>query len=59
VSGVGEDGEVRVLELADHPFFVGTLFVPQARTRAGEPHPLIAALADAARVHARALLAAR
>lgn len=52
VSGVGEDGEVRVVELADHPFFVGTLFVPQARTRPGTPHPLIAALADAARASA-------
>jgi CTP synthase (UTP-ammonia lyase) len=49
VSGLGEDGAVRVLELSGHPFFFGTLYVPQARSRPGLPHPLIAALADAAR----------
>ncbi len=49
VSGLGEDGEVRVLEFRDHPFFMGTLYVPQARSKPGEPHPLIAGLAAAAR----------
>jgi CTP synthase (UTP-ammonia lyase) len=49
VSGLGEDGEVRVLEMSGHPFFLGTLYVPQARSRPGLPHPLIAGLADAAR----------
>jgi CTP synthase (UTP-ammonia lyase) len=49
VSGVGQDDEVRVMELADHPFFIGTLYVPQARSRPGEPHPLCTALASAAR----------
>ena len=53
VSGLGEDGLVRVLELREHPFFFGTLYVPQARSRPGDPHPLVAALAEAAREHAR------
>jgi CTP synthase (UTP-ammonia lyase) len=49
VSGLGEDGLVRVVELRDHPFFLGTLYVPQARSRPGQPHPLVAALVAAAR----------
>jgi CTP synthase (UTP-ammonia lyase) len=49
VSGLGEDGLVRVLELREHPFFFGTLYVPQARSQPGAPHPLLAGLAQAAR----------
>ncbi len=41
VTGSDEEGEVRVIELPDHPFFLGTLFVPQARSRPGRAHPLI------------------
>ena len=48
VSGLGEDGLVRVLELRDHPFFFGTLYVPQARSQPGDPHPLVAAFVAAA-----------
>ena len=35
------EGEVRVMELPSHPFFIGTLFVPQAQSRPDRPHPLI------------------
>jgi CTP synthase (UTP-ammonia lyase) len=49
VSGLGEDGLVRILELEDHPFFFGTLYVPQARSQPGAPHPLVAGLVAAAR----------
>ncbi len=28
VSGVDGDGEIRVIERTDHPFFLATLFVP-------------------------------
>jgi CTP synthase (UTP-ammonia lyase) len=35
------DGEVRVLELAGHDFFIGTLFVPQANSRPEEPHLIV------------------
>jgi CTP synthase (UTP-ammonia lyase) len=48
ISGVDRFGEVRIIELPAHPFFVGTLFVPQARHRPTEPHPLISAFIAAA-----------
>ncbi len=48
VSGTDEDGEVRIAELADAPFFVGTLFVPQASSSLVRPHPLVTALVAAA-----------
>lgn len=41
VSGSDTEGEVRVIELPGHPFYVGTLFVPQARSTAARPHPLV------------------
>jgi CTP synthase (UTP-ammonia lyase) len=49
VSGLGEGGEVRAVELPAHPFFLGTLYVPQARYKPGEPHPIIRAFVAAAR----------
>jgi CTP synthase (UTP-ammonia lyase) len=52
VSGLGDDGEVRIIELTGHPFFFGTLYVPQARSRPGQPHPLLVGLAAAARQRA-------
>jgi CTP synthase (UTP-ammonia lyase) len=48
VSGWDPEGEPRTVELAGHPFFVGTLYVPQARAAAAGTHPLVAALLDAA-----------
>ena len=46
----GEDGEgnVRIVELRSHPFFVATLFVPQLSSEPGEPHPLMVAFLEAA-----------
>ncbi|HME08688.1 MAG TPA: hypothetical protein VKG25_16650 [Bryobacteraceae bacterium] len=41
VTGQDQNGEVRIVELASHRFFLGTLFVPQARSAKGNPHPLI------------------
>lgn len=38
ITGADQDGEPRIVELSDHPFLVGTLFVPQMRP--GD-HPLI------------------
>jgi CTP synthase (UTP-ammonia lyase) len=49
ISGVDEEGEPRIVELEGHPFFVATLFCFQTRSRADEPHPLVAGFADAAR----------
>ena len=47
VSGVGSEGEIRIVELPEHPFFVATLFLPQARSTAAAPHPLLVGYAAA------------
>lgn len=41
VTGSDDEGEIRVVELSNHPFFIGTLFVPQTRSRSESPHPLV------------------
>jgi CTP synthase (UTP-ammonia lyase) len=48
VTGVGDEGEARVVELAGHAFFVGTLYLPQNSALDGETHPLIEAFLRAA-----------
>jgi CTP synthase (UTP-ammonia lyase) len=48
IAGRDEDGEARVLELPDHPFYVATLFLPQTRSTPERPHPLVAAFVRAA-----------
>ena len=48
ISGTGADGAARVFELLEHPFFVATLYVPQARYTADDPHPLVTAFVAAA-----------
>ncbi|HEY7160168.1 MAG TPA: hypothetical protein VH815_02870 [Acidobacteriota bacterium] len=40
-AGVGPDGEIRIIEIPDHRFYVATLFVPQMLSKEGAPHPLI------------------
>jgi CTP synthase (UTP-ammonia lyase) len=37
IVGADAEGEVRVVELPRHPFFVGTLYVPQARSTPAAP----------------------
>jgi CTP synthase (UTP-ammonia lyase) len=49
ISGRGETGEIRIVELPAHPFFLATLFLPQARSVPSAPHPLIAGYASAVR----------
>jgi CTP synthase (UTP-ammonia lyase) len=49
ISGVDSaDGEVRVVELGGHPFFVATLFQPERSAFENRVHPLIAAYVQAA-----------
>jgi CTP synthase (UTP-ammonia lyase) len=48
-SGFDLEGEPRILELPGHPFFIGTLFVPQAAVRSGGPHPVLSGFVEAAR----------
>ena len=40
IVGVDLDGEVRAVEVSDHPFYVGTLYQPQISSASGSPHPL-------------------
>jgi len=48
VTGLNDAGGAVIVELDDHPFFVATLFCFQSRSWAGRPHPITAALVDAA-----------
>ena len=48
VVGSDDEGEIRIVEYPGHPFFVGTLFVPQARSTAEAPHPLVTGFLQAA-----------
>jgi CTP synthase (UTP-ammonia lyase) len=41
IVGSDDEGIVRAVELAEHPFFVGTLFLPQHTSTPTAPHPLI------------------
>jgi CTP synthase (UTP-ammonia lyase) len=47
-TGVDDAGEVRVAELAGHPFFLVTLFQPELAGDGDRPHPLIRGFAEAA-----------
>jgi CTP synthase (UTP-ammonia lyase) len=48
IAGQDAEGNVRIVELRSHPFFLATLFVPQLSSEAGHPHPLILAFVRAA-----------
>lgn len=47
VVGSDSEGEVRVVEYPDHPFFIATLFVPQTLSTPERPHPLVNAFLSA------------
>jgi CTP synthase len=48
-SGVSPDGRLpEIMELKDHPWFVGVQFHPELKSRPFEPHPLFAAFIRAA-----------
>ncbi|CAL9333946.1 MULTISPECIES: CTP synthase C-terminal region-related (seleno)protein [Streptomyces] len=53
-TGIDADGEVRIAELPDHPFFLATLFQPELAGDGTRPHPLVRGFATAAVAHARA-----
>ena len=48
VSGVDSHGEVRIVELPDHRFFMATLFLPQLPSSFDTPHCLVVAYLKAA-----------
>jgi CTP synthase (UTP-ammonia lyase) len=51
ISGRDLNGEIRVIEIRNHPFFLGTLFVPQTRSRELMPHPLVSGFVRAVLRH--------
>jgi CTP synthase (UTP-ammonia lyase) len=51
IVGSDAEGAVRVVELPGHPFFIGTLYVPQARSTPNAPHPLVSAFLRAVVAH--------
>ena len=54
LSGLSPDGRlVEIVELADHPWFVGSQFHPEFKSRLDKPHPLFCEFVSAA--HAIAL----
>jgi len=48
ITGVDEHNDARVVELEDHPFFMGTLFQPERSAFKGVAHPLIVEFVRAA-----------
>jgi CTP synthase len=54
LSGLSPDGSlVEMIELPEHPWFIGCQFHPELRSRPTRPHPLFAGLVAAAVKHAR------
>ena len=49
VSGLGDEGEVRAVELPGHRFHISTLFHPQLESQPGRPSPFMLAFINAAR----------
>ncbi len=48
LSGLSPDGSlVEIVELADHPWFVGCQFHPELKSRPTRPHPLFAGFVKA------------
>jgi CTP synthase len=51
-SGLSPDGRlVEIIELPDHPFFMGGQFHPELRSRPTRPHPLFREFVGAAHAH--------
>ncbi|MFO0699523.1 MAG: hypothetical protein U0236_09855 [Nitrospira sp.] len=47
ITGSDAEGDIRVVEYPGHPFFIGTLFIPQSKSTAERPHPLVTAFLKA------------
>jgi len=48
ITGHGEAGEARILELAGAEYYIGTLFMPQLAVTEDQGHPLVDAFVRAA-----------
>ena len=47
IVGSDDEGVVRAVEMAGHPFLIGTLFLPQHTSTPAAPHPLISGFLQA------------
>ena len=48
-SGINPDSElVEIMELKKHPFFIGSQFHPELKSRVEDPHPLFVSFVEAA-----------
>jgi CTP synthase len=55
VSGASPDGQlVEIVEIADHPWFLGCQFHPEFKSRPMNPHPLFVSFIKAALAHKKA-----
>ena len=53
-SGLSPDGVLpEIVELKDHPWFIGVQFHPELKSRPFEPHPLFASFIEAAVLQSR------
>ena len=58
LSGLSPDGRlVEIVELADHPWMVGSQFHPEFKSRPNRPHPLFRGFVAAALAHQQERLA--
>jgi len=49
ISGINEERNlVEIIEYRDHPYFVGTQFLPELKSRPNRPHPLFTAFISSA-----------
>ncbi len=56
ISGTSPDGElVEIIEIQDHPWFLGCQFHPEFKSRPTDPHPLFKAFIEASLKEKRAL----
>ena len=56
VSGLSPDGElVEIIEIEDHPWFLGCQFHPEFKSRPTDPHPLFRAFVEASLREKRSL----
>jgi CTP synthase len=54
MTGYSPDGQlVEIVEIADHPWFLGCQFHPEFKSRPMDPHPLFASFIEAARSYKR------
>ena len=47
-AAFGPSGELRAVELPEHPFFIATLYQPQLSSTEARPHPVIVEFVAAA-----------